>query len=35
MIHGEQLIIPYAMSDMVTSFASVVLDELVDALKRV
>jgi predicted GH43/DUF377 family glycosyl hydrolase len=34
MIHGERLIIPYAMSDMVTSFASVDLGELLDALKR-
>ncbi|MFB3110897.1 MAG: glycoside hydrolase family 130 protein, partial [Gemmatimonadales bacterium] len=34
MIHGGQLIIPYAMSDMATTFASVSLSDLVDLLKR-
>ncbi|MEE8551206.1 MAG: glycoside hydrolase family 130 protein [Gemmatimonadota bacterium] len=34
MIHGDRLIIPYAMSDMATTFASVSLSDLVDLLKR-
>ena len=34
MIHGDRLIIPYAMSDMATTFASVSLSDLVDFLKR-
>jgi predicted GH43/DUF377 family glycosyl hydrolase len=32
-IHGEHLIMPYAMSDWATGFASVHLGELLDALK--
>jgi predicted GH43/DUF377 family glycosyl hydrolase len=34
MIHGDRLIIPYAMSDMVTTFATVSLSDLLDLLKR-
>lgn len=32
MLHGRELIIPYAMSDYATSFATVPLDELLDAM---
>ena len=32
MIHGDKLIIPYAISDMVTTFASINLPELLDHL---
>jgi predicted GH43/DUF377 family glycosyl hydrolase len=32
-IHGERLIIPYAMSDWASGFASVDLRELLDELK--
>lgn len=32
MMHGNHLIIPYAMSDSATSFASVQIDQLLDAL---
>jgi predicted GH43/DUF377 family glycosyl hydrolase len=32
MLHGRELIIPYAMSDSVTSFATVSLDELLAAM---
>ena len=32
-VHGEHLIIPYAMSDWASGFASVRLDELLDELK--
>jgi predicted GH43/DUF377 family glycosyl hydrolase len=32
LLHGQQLIIPYAMSDSATSFATVALDELLDAM---
>ena len=31
-LHGHELIIPYAMSDYGTSFASVGLDDLLDAM---
>jgi predicted GH43/DUF377 family glycosyl hydrolase len=34
MIHGDKLIIPYAISDMITTFASVRLDGLLDYLTR-
>jgi len=33
LLHGRELIIPYAMSDSATSFATVSLDELLDAMK--
>ncbi len=33
MIHGRMLIVPYAKSDMVTSFARIELDELLDTLE--
>ncbi|HTB83562.1 MAG TPA: glycoside hydrolase family 130 protein [Candidatus Sulfotelmatobacter sp.] len=33
LLHGRQLIIPYAMSDSATSFATVSLDELLAAMK--
>lgn len=33
LLHGRELIIPYAMSDYATSFASVSLDELLDAME--
>jgi predicted GH43/DUF377 family glycosyl hydrolase len=33
LLHGRELIIPYAMSDSATSFATVSLDELLDALR--
>jgi predicted GH43/DUF377 family glycosyl hydrolase len=33
MLHGRELIIPYAMSDSATSFASVPLDDLLQAMK--
>jgi len=33
LMHGRELIIPYAMSDFATSFASVSLDELLGALE--
>ena len=32
MIHGERLIIPYAMSDLATTFATVSVPELLDHL---
>jgi predicted GH43/DUF377 family glycosyl hydrolase len=32
LLHGQELIIPYAMSDYATSFASVGLEELLDAM---
>ena len=32
LLHGRELIIPYAMSDYATSFATVSLDELLGAL---
>lgn len=35
LLHGRELIIPYAMSDFATSFASVSLDELLAALEPV
>jgi hypothetical protein len=31
LLHGRELVIPYAMSDSATSFASVHLDELLAA----
>ena len=34
MIHGDRLIIPYAMNDVVTTFACVSLPDLLDLLKR-
>jgi len=33
MIHGDELVIPYAMSDVATTIATVPLDELLDRLK--
>lgn len=33
-LHGRELIIPYAMADYASSFATVALDEVLDALKR-
>jgi predicted GH43/DUF377 family glycosyl hydrolase len=32
-LHGRELIIPYAMSDSATSFATVALDELLAAME--
>jgi len=32
-LHGHELVIPYAMSDSATSFASVHLDELLAAME--
>jgi len=34
LVHGRQLVIPYAMADRATSFATVELAELVEALKQ-
>jgi predicted GH43/DUF377 family glycosyl hydrolase len=33
LLHGRELIIPYAMSDFATSFATVPLDELLAAME--
>jgi predicted GH43/DUF377 family glycosyl hydrolase len=33
LLHGRELIIPYAMSDFATSFAAVSLDELLAAME--
>ena len=33
LLHGHELIIPYAMSDSATSFASVSLEELLAAME--
>ena len=33
-IHNQQLIIPYAMSDYASTFATVCLDEVLDAMTR-
>jgi len=33
LLHGRELVIPYAMSDYATSFASVALDELLSAME--
>ena len=33
LLHGRELIIPYAMSDSATSFATVSLDELLKAME--
>jgi predicted GH43/DUF377 family glycosyl hydrolase len=33
LLHGRELIIPYAMSDSATSFASVLLDDVLQAMK--
>jgi predicted GH43/DUF377 family glycosyl hydrolase len=33
-LHGRELIIPYAMADYASSFATVSLDEVLDAIKR-
>ena len=33
LLHGRELVIPYAMSDYATSFATVPLDELLEAMK--
>jgi predicted GH43/DUF377 family glycosyl hydrolase len=33
LLHGRELIVPYAMSDFATSFATVSLDELLDAME--
>ncbi len=32
-LHGRELIIPYAMADYASSFATVSLDEVIDAIK--
>jgi predicted GH43/DUF377 family glycosyl hydrolase len=34
LLHHGVLVIPYAVSDTATRFASVALDELIDALRR-
>ena len=33
MLHGRELIIPYAMSDYASTFATVPLDDVLDAIK--
>jgi hypothetical protein len=33
MLHGRELILPYAMSDKASAIASISLDELLGALK--
>ena len=33
LLHGRELVIPYAMSDYATSFATVSLDELLGAME--
>jgi predicted GH43/DUF377 family glycosyl hydrolase len=33
LLHGRELVIPYAMSDSATSFATASLDELLGAMK--
>jgi predicted GH43/DUF377 family glycosyl hydrolase len=33
LLHGGELIVPYAMSDYATSFATVSLDELLNAME--
>ena len=33
LLHGSELVIPYAMSDSATSFATVPLDELLAAME--
>jgi predicted GH43/DUF377 family glycosyl hydrolase len=33
LLHGRELIIPYAMSDYATSFATVPLDEVLGAME--
>jgi predicted GH43/DUF377 family glycosyl hydrolase len=33
MIHGSNLILPYAVSDSATSFATVAVDELIGAMR--
>jgi hypothetical protein len=33
-LHDRQLIIPYAMSDFASTFATVSLDEVLDAMVR-
>jgi hypothetical protein len=33
MIHGKNLVLPYAMSDMATSIALVNIDDLLEALR--
>ena len=33
LLHGRELVIPYAMSDYATSFATVMLDELLGAME--
>jgi predicted GH43/DUF377 family glycosyl hydrolase len=32
LLHGRELVIPYAMSDSATSFATIALDELLAAM---
>jgi hypothetical protein len=32
-LHGRELIIPYAMADYASSFATVSLDEVLDAIR--
>jgi predicted GH43/DUF377 family glycosyl hydrolase len=34
LLHGRELIIPYAMSDYASTFATVAVDEILDALTR-
>ena len=33
-LHGRELIIPYAMSDYASTFATVPLDDVLNAMKR-
>ena len=33
-LHGRELIIPYAMSDYASTFATVPLDDVLDAMTR-
>jgi predicted GH43/DUF377 family glycosyl hydrolase len=35
LLHGRELVVPYAMSDQASTFATVSLDELLGAMKRV
>jgi predicted GH43/DUF377 family glycosyl hydrolase len=34
LLHGRELIVPYAMSDYASTFATVALDEVLDAMVR-
>ena len=35
LVHGRDLVIPYAMSDYASSFATVPLDDVLNAMTRV